>query len=230
MGNSLGKNLEGKHVFLSEKYCNDEERENPLYRVYLAKWGNGCSPNTIGSAVFATQLATQIEIRLEGHMLERFATKKEVKAAKQLFETDPPRDKLFTADDVKWDENGRPEVTLNQKFTYPAGLKFVGEEIDMEGRVIFSTMTFEGVMNSYLGFTIRDITYAIDKKQDVDVKKIRKHMIEFAKGWLGSILGLHQTPIELTIDLDTLTPEKREEFIKNDKRLSEYFEKPPKER
>jgi hypothetical protein len=225
LGNSIGKEIEGKHVFLSEKYCDSKEKENPLYRVYLATGGFGCNVGTIGSAVFATQVATGFEIRLEGHMLERLATKKEVKAAKQLFEDDPPFEKTLTPDDVQWGKEGNPEVIITEKFAYPVALRFEGKDLDkLTKYVSHMTMPFEYWMNEYVRFVIRDVTYAVEKKQDVDFKDIKEKMTEFAKGWLGSILGIFQTPIEMTIDLDTLTPEKREEFINNTDYLREYFD------
>ena len=80
MANNLNKSLEGKHVVLSEKYYGGTEAE----RVILCTGGFGCSPSTIGKAVFCEQIATGHTGRVEGYEIKEFASKKLVAEAKKL--------------------------------------------------------------------------------------------------------------------------------------------------
>lgn len=73
MANSLGIDLEGKTLVLKASYLKPEYREIG-HRLFLARGGFGCSPDTIGNAVFGTSLCDGEEWRAEGFMFERVAT------------------------------------------------------------------------------------------------------------------------------------------------------------
>lgn len=82
MANNLNQELKGKHVVLMDKYFN-EHREVEK-RVVLCTGGFGCSPQTMGNAVYVTFLCDGEKTRAEGYMVKRFATEKEVAAAQKL--------------------------------------------------------------------------------------------------------------------------------------------------
>lgn len=109
MGNKLGKNLEGKHIVVSTEYLGGSEAQ----RVFLARSGFGCRPLTMGSAVIGEFIATGEDTRIEGYMVEKFATKKLIAAAKKLRKEFDEKKPTFTAEDIKIDKNGNPYVIVN---------------------------------------------------------------------------------------------------------------------
>lgn len=227
--NSIGKNIEGQYVILKDEYCSDRDKKNEEMRVYLAGGGFGCSPVTSGTCVTATQIATSLRMRLEGYMLDRIATPEEVDAAKEFFSEHPPRDMTFNEGDIQYREGKSPIVVVTEPFSFEVkiiGYKTKDKSIELPKSI---GMTYEGIMNSYLGFVIRDIRHAIKENQDVDVDKIREHMVEFSKGFLGDILNMMQFPIEMKVDLTDpdMTPERRQEHIENmSTRSREFYDTP----
>ena len=80
MGNSLNEDITNKHVILKKKYYNGEV----LDRVFFAKGGFGCSPDTMGCSVFGILESRGLECRVGGDEIERFATNEEVEESKRL--------------------------------------------------------------------------------------------------------------------------------------------------
>jgi hypothetical protein len=78
-----GIDIEGKHVVLRESAMAEDWRDI-TWRTVLASGGFGCSPDTIGSAVFAEHVRDGEQARWERGQIERLATDKEVSAAKAL--------------------------------------------------------------------------------------------------------------------------------------------------
>lgn len=89
MANAIGEDIKDKYVMLKKKYVDD-----PVLRVLYARDGFGCSPNTMGNAVFVTQVANGRETRVEGYQLERLATEEEVAKAKEYYEEHRPEQLL----------------------------------------------------------------------------------------------------------------------------------------
>lgn len=83
MGNNLNAPLEGRFVLLREDWFKDQVMAaDGRERVFLASGGFGCSPHTMGNAVYGEFVVDGEECRVEGYNLdERFATEDEVQAA-----------------------------------------------------------------------------------------------------------------------------------------------------
>lgn len=86
MGNNVGQDITGKFVLLHEDWfresLQEHIKEHPEERVFLALGGFGCSPDTMGNAVFGMFVVDGEECRVEGYNLDnRLATKAEVEAA-----------------------------------------------------------------------------------------------------------------------------------------------------
>jgi hypothetical protein len=82
MGNNLKINLEGKYVVLDSKIFKGTVPK----RVFLCKGGFGCSPSTIGKAVFGKFVSDGEKSRVEGYHISRLATDKEIRQAKDIFD------------------------------------------------------------------------------------------------------------------------------------------------
>ena len=80
MGNSLGIELEGKHVVLSEKIFNG----NTVERVFFCESGFGCSSFTMGTKVYGVVVSTGEECWVRGYHISRLATESEVEEAKKF--------------------------------------------------------------------------------------------------------------------------------------------------
>lgn len=207
MGNSIGENVKGKHVVLSEKCMGKDEPEE--HRVFLARDGFGCHPDTIGKAVFTTQIATGLDLRVSGYDLDRFATEEEVQAALDWKEENPPRE--FDLDDVQF-RDGKAYVTIYQAFRYPVHLDVKGEEVQDNIKYLTMHGDYAGLMSSYVYFVKRDIEHAVENNDPIDDDVIEGHMEEYAKGWLAKTLGLKMFPIDVDVNLDELPDEKVEKL------------------
>jgi hypothetical protein len=84
MGNSLGIDLAGKTLVIKAIYLKPEYRDLP-HRLFKARGGFGCSPDTMGNAVIGTFLYDNSDDRMEGFMVERVATDDDLKALEQLY-------------------------------------------------------------------------------------------------------------------------------------------------
>lgn len=78
MANSLDAELAGKVLVLDPGYLSAEYKENPKWRLFRAEGGFGCSPTTIGKAVFGTFMADGEQTRMEGFMFSRFAVEEDM--------------------------------------------------------------------------------------------------------------------------------------------------------
>jgi hypothetical protein len=76
------EDLTNKYVVLMGKYF----RGDDVRRVFRCEGGFGCSPNTIGRAVFGTLVSNGTKFRSERFEVERFATEEEVKEAEKIRE------------------------------------------------------------------------------------------------------------------------------------------------
>lgn len=76
-----GVDLEGRHVVIAPKHMG-ERYQDITWRVVLAKGGFGCSPNTIGKALFIEHVRDGDQARYERYYVERLATDAEVEAAR----------------------------------------------------------------------------------------------------------------------------------------------------
>ena len=74
-------NIEDKFVVLAENEMSAKYRDI-TWRIFHAKGGFGCYPNTNGSAVFGSYVRDGEECRRERYQFERLATDKEVQAAR----------------------------------------------------------------------------------------------------------------------------------------------------
>jgi len=83
MGNSLGIELEGKDVVISQEYLIPLSE---IERVFRVSGGFGASAHTGGTALFGTFLADGDRCRMHGSEVERLATSEEVEAAEKLFQ------------------------------------------------------------------------------------------------------------------------------------------------
>ena len=77
-----GQDVTNKYVILMQKYF----RGDDIRRVFRCEGGFGCSPNTIGRAVFGTLINNGTKFRSERYEFERFATDEEVKQAEEIRE------------------------------------------------------------------------------------------------------------------------------------------------
>lgn len=78
--NSLGIELENKHVILSNEYY----KGSIVERVFKCTGGFGCDPDTMGKAVFGLMLYDGEKFRAEGYQIERLATDQEISDAKEI--------------------------------------------------------------------------------------------------------------------------------------------------
>lgn len=85
MANKLGKDLTGRAVVIDATVLKPEYADAPR-RVFVVSGGFGAMPFTTGNAVFGAFLADEEKCRVEGWMVERFATDEEIEAAKRLRE------------------------------------------------------------------------------------------------------------------------------------------------
>ena len=83
MGNNLKIELEGKYILVSKKILKPEYHDNEK-RVFFCEDGFGCSPNTVGNAIFGYYVFDNEKCRIEGYQVERLATEEEIKKAKEL--------------------------------------------------------------------------------------------------------------------------------------------------
>ena len=75
-----GINIKGKYVKVKDDRM--ESTVAPKLRIFLAEDGFGCHPDTIGSKVFAIQVATGIRDYMRRNDVERLATDEEISLAK----------------------------------------------------------------------------------------------------------------------------------------------------
>ncbi len=86
MANALNEDLTGRAVIIGAGYMKPEYAE-PARRVFVIAGGFGAKPFTSGNAVFGAFVADEDDkCRVEGWMVERFATDGEIEAAKRLRE------------------------------------------------------------------------------------------------------------------------------------------------
>ena len=78
-----GQDLTNKHVVLMEKYFRGA---TDIRRVFRCEGGFGCSPNTIGRAVFGALIYSGNKFRVNREEVGRFATEEEVKEAQEIRE------------------------------------------------------------------------------------------------------------------------------------------------
>ena len=92
MGNALGEDIEGKIVILSTEFLapvpfgvKDKKalEELPELRVFEVTGGFGSHPHTRGNAIMGTFLIDGEHARMEGYMVERYATDEEIAKARQ---------------------------------------------------------------------------------------------------------------------------------------------------
>lgn len=79
MANRLDTDLTDKVVVIDKRYLK-AEFHSVKARLFQARGGFGCQPETIGNAVIGTFLSDGEEARIEGFMVERFATPEEVES------------------------------------------------------------------------------------------------------------------------------------------------------
>jgi len=77
MANNLDIDLTGKVVVFKQGYLTVPATEHP----FLVEAGFGAKPHTMGRALLGTFLSDGEECRMEGYMVERLATAKEILAA-----------------------------------------------------------------------------------------------------------------------------------------------------
>lgn len=88
MGNNVSENIEGRYVLLQPRWFKASliahVNAHPEERVFKAVGGFGCSPDTMGNAVFGEFVVDGEKCRVEGYdLMPRFATDEEVEAAFQ---------------------------------------------------------------------------------------------------------------------------------------------------
>ena len=77
------QDLAGKYIVIKEMGLSAAYRK-PMYAIAKANGGFGCSPTSMGRAVFCTHLDGE-DCRWDRIDIERFATDKEVEAAKKEY-------------------------------------------------------------------------------------------------------------------------------------------------
>lgn len=77
--NNLKIDLTGKYVILDRKHYRGE---TDIERMFFCTGGFGCSPQTIGRAIFGHFTIDAEETRVEGYQVKRLATEAEVAQAK----------------------------------------------------------------------------------------------------------------------------------------------------
>ncbi len=82
MANKLNIDLKSKYVILSKKYFKGTDLE----RLFLCESGFGCSPFTMGCAIFGTFVTLGIQERVEGNEIERLAEAEEIELARKTLE------------------------------------------------------------------------------------------------------------------------------------------------
>lgn len=82
MANYLDMDLVGKYVLIKAKYLKSEYRAS-YKRVFLVDGGFGAKPWTEGRALFGVFIFDNEQCRMEGYMVERLATEKEISQAKK---------------------------------------------------------------------------------------------------------------------------------------------------
>ena len=85
MGNALKEELEGRVVIIGAEYLKPE-LDTPDLRAFRVTGGFGTSPYTSGSALLGKFLYDGEKYRLEGWMVERFATDDEIEGAEAIRE------------------------------------------------------------------------------------------------------------------------------------------------
>jgi hypothetical protein len=78
MANALNEDLTGKVVIFDQKYMSVPATEHP----FEVTGGFGAKPFTGGRALMGTFLSDGEKARMEGYMVERYATEAEIAAAK----------------------------------------------------------------------------------------------------------------------------------------------------
>jgi len=90
MANALGEDIEGKIVVFHKKYFKENTGfDKPFRRVYYVSGGFGSKHFTIGKALFGNFVFDGEKCRMEGYMVERYATKDEIAEAKKYHEDHP---------------------------------------------------------------------------------------------------------------------------------------------
>ena len=77
------QDLAGRYIVIKETELSAAYRK-PMYAIAKANGGFGCSPTSMGRAVFCTHLDGE-NVRWNRSEVERFATDKEVEAAKKEY-------------------------------------------------------------------------------------------------------------------------------------------------
>ena len=85
MGNTLNEKLEGRVVIIGAEHL-VSRLNTPDLRAFRVSGGFGASPVTSGSAIFGEFLFDGEKCRMEGWMVERFATEDEIDGAEAIRE------------------------------------------------------------------------------------------------------------------------------------------------
>ncbi len=85
MANTLNKELAGHVVIIEAEYLKPE-LDRPELRAFRVRDGFGANSYTSGNALMGTFLYDGDECRLEGYMVERFATEDEITDAESIRE------------------------------------------------------------------------------------------------------------------------------------------------
>ena len=86
MANTLNEDLTGRAVIIDAAEMKQEYADNPARRLFVVSGGFGAKPYTSGGGLFGAFLFDGEQCRIEGWMVERFATDEEIEAAKALRE------------------------------------------------------------------------------------------------------------------------------------------------
>ena len=83
MANALNEDLTGRVVLISAHYMK-QEYADPARRVFVVSGGFGAKPYTSGGGCFGAFLFDGEQCRMEGYMVERFATEDEIADAQAI--------------------------------------------------------------------------------------------------------------------------------------------------
>ena len=86
MGNTLNEDLTGRVVIIGAEHLIKTLNNRPELRAFHVTGGFGASPHTRGNAIFGTFLYDGEKCRMEGWMVERFATDDEIEGAEAIRE------------------------------------------------------------------------------------------------------------------------------------------------
>ena len=118
MANRLGEDLTGRAVIIDANEMKQDYADDPARRLFVVSGGFGAKPYTSGGACFGVFLFDGEQCRIEGWMVERYATDGEIEAAKAIRQGTPTCQicgGLIQGQPYYWD--GNPRLPMHQDMT-----------------------------------------------------------------------------------------------------------------